>query len=151
MGMKPASLSLFGGLIFAALGLASSALDRPLILSGPAQAAEQTAQGFSTVTSGELAAMLPRKDFVFVNVHIPYEGEIAGTDAFIPYDRIGENLDKLPKDKNAKIMLYCRSGRMSEIVARELVKLGYRDVSHLSGGMAEWEESGYEIIRKQPQ
>lgn len=29
--------------------------------------------------------MLPRKDFFFVNVQIPYEGQIKGTDAIIPY------------------------------------------------------------------
>lgn len=99
---------------------------------------------FNTLSSTELAAMLEKKDFFFVNVHIPYEGEIKNTDAFIPYDTIAHNLNTLPQNKNAKIVLYCRSGRMSEIAARELAQLGYAQVSHLSGGMIDWTKNGFE-------
>ncbi len=109
---------------------------------------QETASGFSALTSETLASILKKKDFFFVNVHIPYEGKIKDTDAFIPYDKIADNLDKLPQDKNTKIVLYCRSGRMSEIAGNELVKRGYTDVSHLSGGMIDWEKNGYEISEK---
>jgi rhodanese-related sulfurtransferase len=104
--------------------------------------------GFATLQSAQLATMLQNKNFFFVNVHIPYEGEIRNTDAFIPFDQIAENLDKLPSDKGARIVLYCRSGRMSEIAGKELSQLGYTHVSHLSGGMIDWKKSGYEIIEK---
>ena len=102
---------------------------------------------FTTLTSEKLFTMLSQKYFFFVNVHIPYEGEIKNTDAFIPYDRIADNLEKLPKDKDAKIVLYCKSGRMSEIVARELTQLGYMQITHLSGGMIDWKKNGYEIVK----
>ncbi|MDP1689389.1 MAG: rhodanese-like domain-containing protein [bacterium] len=92
--------------------------------------------------------MLKQKDFFFVNVHTPFEGEIKNTDAFIPYDKIADNLDKLPKDKNAKIVLYCRSGRMSEVAAKELSSLGYTNVYNLIGGMINWEKNGYKINTK---
>ena len=103
---------------------------------------------FTTLTSFQLAAMMEKKDFFLVNVHTPYEGEIKNTDAFIVFDKIADNLDKLPKDRTAKIVLYCRSGRMSEIAARELTQLGFSQVSHLSGGMIDWKKSGYEIVEK---
>ncbi len=109
---------------------------------------ENKATYLINLTSKELAVMLEKKDFFFVNVHIPYEGEIQNTDAFIPYDKIADNLDKLPKDKNAKIVLYCMSDRMSKIAGDELLRLGYTNVSHLSGGMVDWEKSGFEIIKK---
>ncbi len=116
------------------------------IQSKTTQTIGQEAVNFTTLTSVQLATMLKQKDFFFVNVHVPYEGEIKNTDAFIPYDKITDNLDKLPADKNAKIVLYCRSGRMSEIAARELSRLGYTQVSHLSDGMIDWKKNGYEII-----
>jgi len=112
------------------------------------QTLKQKTVNFTPLTSAQLTAMLKQKDFFFTNVHIPYEGEIKSTDAFIPYDTIANNLDKLPSNKNAKIVLYCRSGRMSEIAAQELVKRGYTQVSHLLGGMIDWEKNGYEIIEK---
>jgi rhodanese-related sulfurtransferase len=112
-----------------------------------AMAAEQTAP-YTTITSTELAAMLQTKNFSFINVHIPYEGEIARTDAFIPFDEIADNLDQLPSDRSAAIVLYCRSGRMSEIAANELAAMGYSNVSHLAGGMNAWEQAGNEVVRK---
>ena len=82
-----------------------------------------------------------------MNVHIPFEGNIADTDLSIPYDQITEpaNLTQLPVDKNAKIVLHCRSGRMSAIAAEELVKLGYTNIWNLKGGMLEWERADFEI------
>jgi rhodanese-related sulfurtransferase len=102
---------------------------------------------YVNVSPAELNTMLKNKDFVFINVHIPFAGNIADTDLSISYDQIStpENLDKLPVDKNAKIVLYCRSGRMSEIAAKELASLGYTNIWNLDGGMAGWEQAGYEI------
>ena len=66
---------------------------------------------YFNVSADELNTMLKNKDFVFINVHIPFAGNIAGTDLSIPYDQISnaDNLAQLPTDKNARIVLYCRS------------------------------------------
>ena len=102
---------------------------------------------YQNITPDELNSMLEDKDFVFVNVHIPFAGNISNTDLSIPYDQINspEYLNQLPTDNNAKIVLYCRSGRMSEIAATELVALGYSNIWNLDGGMVAWEQAGYEI------
>src|SRR3989304_8724268 len=89
--------------------------------SKPVTGETVTAAGgaYQNVTPDEFNTMLKNKDFVFVNVHIPFAGNIAGTDLSIPYDQITapEQFSQLPADKNAKIVLYCRSGRMSAIAA----------------------------------
>ena len=102
---------------------------------------------YTDVGVAELQTMLENKDFTQVNVHIPFEGDIAKTDKSIPYDQIGQNLNKLPPEKNAKIVLYCRSGRMSAIAAETLVGLGYTNIWNLSGGMAAWEQAGLKVDR----
>ncbi len=104
---------------------------------------------YTDITSDQLKEMLNNKDFYFVNVHTPYEGEIEKTDAFIPYNEIDKNLDKLPKDKNAKIILYCRSGRMSAEAAQKLITLGYTNVYNQTLGMHDWQSKGYKLINNE--
>ena len=120
-------------------------LGGPLALVPTQISAQQSIAGFETITVDQLAGMLKDKDFAFVNVHVPYEGEIAGTDEFIPFDEVAANLNGLPADKAARIVLYCRSGRMSEIAAAKLAELGYSNVSHVAGGFVAWAAAGYPL------
>lgn len=100
---------------------------------------------YKNVSPKELNTLLKDKDFVFINVHIPFAGNIAGTDLSIPYNEIQQNLSQLPAEKDAKIVLYCSSGRMSQIAAEELISLGYTNVWNLKGGMIDWEKEGFEL------
>jgi rhodanese-related sulfurtransferase len=112
------------------------------------RSAELKTADYTTMSIKELHDALNKKDFLLVNVHIPYAGEIPRTDLFIPYNEIEQNLSKLPSDKGAKIVLYCRSGSMSSIAAKTMVKLGYTNVIDVPGGMNAWESAGYEVIQK---
>lgn len=96
----------------------------------------------------QLHQMIKEKDFTLVNVHVPYEGEIPQTDKFIPYNTIGEHLNELPA-KNQKIVLYCRSDRMSTIAAKTLTRAGYSNLYNLKGGMNAWKAAGYQLIDRQ--
>jgi rhodanese-related sulfurtransferase len=87
-------------------------------------------------------------NFLLVNTHIPYEGEIAGTELFLPFNQVQQFKDLLPRDKSAEILLYCRSGRMSAIAAEALVKLGYTSLKNLAGGMIAWEQAGYRLVSR---
>ncbi|HSF79819.1 MAG TPA: rhodanese-like domain-containing protein [Anaerolineales bacterium] len=100
---------------------------------------------YRDISVPELKTMLDNKDFTFVNVHIPFEGDIPNTDLSIPFDEISQHLDQLPADKDAKIVLYCRSDRMSNIAAEELVRQGYTNIYNLDGGFVAWEQQGFPI------
>jgi rhodanese-related sulfurtransferase len=110
------------------------------------QRMETEGGSYVNVTPAELRSMLETKDFPLVNVHIPYEREIEGTDLFIPYDQVAERLGELPQERDAKLILYCRSGSMSAIAAEVLVGLGYTNVWNLDGGMIAWEQVGYPLL-----
>lgn len=102
---------------------------------------------YTDISPDELNERLSKDgQFLLVNTHIPYEGEIKGTDSFLPYNEVESYFPILPKDKDADIVVYCMSGRMSEIAAETLVKLGYSNVKNLSGGMIAWEQAGYDLV-----
>ncbi len=103
---------------------------------------------YRQITPVELKSMLEKKDFLLVNVHVPYDGEIAQTDVFLPYNEIQGQVSRLPSDKKAKIVVYCRSGSMSAIAAKALVNLGFTNVWDVKDGMLGWQNQGYDIFRK---
>lgn len=102
---------------------------------------------YTDVSPSELAAMLENKDFVLINTHVPYEGEIEQTDLFLPYDQAAELIDQLPADKAAKIVVYCRSDRMSRIAADAWAAAGYTNLYNLAGGFEAWEQAGYPLLQ----
>lgn len=104
--------------------------------------------GYIDISADQLAGMLEDTDLVLVNVHIPYEGEIPDTDLFIPFGEMQDHLEALP-DKDAPIVLYCRSGGMSATAAEVLVEHGYRNVMELDGGFNAWKAQGYELLDNQ--
>ncbi|WP_166906358.1 rhodanese-like domain-containing protein [Mycobacterium sp. DL440] len=94
----------------------------------------------------EFATAIGESDRMTINVHVPFEGDIAGTDLSIPFDRIAEQADRLPADRGAPIAIYCRTGPMSATAAEALKSLGYTDVVELKGGMKAWQASGRPLV-----
>ncbi|MBF6612510.1 MAG: rhodanese-like domain-containing protein [Chloroflexi bacterium] len=132
-----------------------SETDRPRATALPATSVPATPVGiivntaygaYKNLRPADLKAMLDKKDFLLVDVHTPPEGRLPKTDARIPYDQVEQQISKFPSDKYARIVLACRSGRMSSIASETLVRLGYRNVYNLDGGMIAWKAAGYEII-----
>lgn len=90
----------------------------------------------------ELKASMENEDIFLVNVHIPFEGNIPGTDLFVPYNEINENISLFPANKDHKIVVYCKAGSMGKDAAQALIALGYTNVWNLSGGYEAWKEAG---------
>lgn len=99
-------------------------------------------KAFASLSPKEFQNLIATGDVTLINVHVPYEGKIPGPQLQIPFDRIEQEQGRLPADKGAKLAVYCMSGRMSEIAARKLIELGYRNVYNLEGGMLAWRAAG---------
>jgi rhodanese-related sulfurtransferase len=84
----------------------------------------------------------------FINITVPElqtmltEKDIPDTDLSIPFDQLEEYLDQLPSDKDAKLVIYCRSGNHSGIAAKGLVELGFTNVWNLEDGFNAWAAAG---------
>lgn len=89
-----------------------------------------------------LKALIESKDaqYILIDVRTKEEfdaGHIPGS-INIPYDVISRNLPTTNKD--AEIILYCRSGRRSGIAQKTLQGLGYTKVTDF-GGVSNWKWS----------
>jgi rhodanese-related sulfurtransferase len=100
---------------------------------------------YTNISPDELKAMMEHKDFFLVDVHVPHEGLLPQVDARIPYDQIAAQLDKLPAEKTAGIVLTCKGGGMSKTAAVALADLGYTHVYNLAGGFVAWKGKGYPL------
>ena len=116
-----------------------------LAFSGCSSSQTTTSSSITKISSQQLKQMLEKKDFTLIDVHIPQQKHITGTDSLIPYNKLEENLDKLPKDKNAKIVIYCRSGGMSSQFVKDLEALGYTNIYDLQGGLNAWQAAGFDV------
>ena len=70
------------------------------------------------------------------------EGHIENA-ILIPEYEIKDRAEKELPDKDALILVYCRSGRRSKIASEELIKLGYTNVKEF-GGIIDWP---YEVVK----
>jgi rhodanese-related sulfurtransferase len=102
---------------------------------------------YTNISVETLKSMLDERptSFLLVNTHIPFQGNIPNTDINIPSTEILGNLNQLPEDKDAEIVLYCRSDRMSHTASANLVNAGYTNVKNVIGGLIAWESAGYPL------
>lgn len=124
----------------AVLALAScGTANDPNAPDAPAPAAAPASPSPSRLVSpSDFAVAVAEPARVTINVHVPYEGDIPGTDLSIPFDQIARQAANLPADRSTPLAIYCRRGPMSAIAAAELRTLGYVDVVELQGGMQAW-------------
>ena len=93
---------------------------------------------------------MPKTDAILLDAREENEFNISHLENAIcvGYDnfKIKETIAKLPKDKNAKIVVYCSLGIRSETVAHKLIKEGYTNVYNLYGGIFEWKNANFKVI-----
>lgn len=72
-------------------------------------------------------------------------GHIPGA-KFVPLSRFQELYkSELPSDKDAQIIMQCRSGKRSLNACMFLQGEGYEDLINLEGGILAWQENGFPI------
>ena len=96
--------------------------------------------GYQKITPTALKERLDKGEkLIIVDVRTKEEydsGHIANS-LLIPYDEIEKKAPALLTDKNAAIIVYCRTGRRSEIAAKALIGMGYTNVADM-GGISDW-------------
>lgn len=106
-------------------------------------------EGFYSVKSDKLNEMLVENPPFIVDVRSKGEwdkdGYIEGS-INLPFSDFFANLDQIPADKDAKIVVLCASGHRGSIVMMGLRLMGYTDVSNLAGGLNGWKSAGLPVV-----
>ena len=106
-------------------------------------------KSYENISVNQFEKLMDQKDFTLINVHIPYQGEIDNTDLLIPFNAVNQNKNFLPKNKDAKIVVYCMEDQMSDVAAEQLTKMGYTRIFNLQGGMIAWQNQGRRLVYRQ--
>jgi len=94
------------------------------------------------------APSLREKGFILVDVRSVEEhdtGAIPGTDLNIEFREIGKRHKELGAGLDDHIVVYCQSGKRSNIAADTLSELGYKNVYNIRGSMNAWLQAGYPV------
>ncbi len=130
----------------------SSAADQPAASTNmampatPAMPAADARAPSRLVDPATFAAAVARPGTVTIDVHIPFEGKLPGTDLMIPYNEVAQRAAELPANRATTLAIYCRTGNMSAIAAPTLAALGYSHIVELKGGMQAWQASGRTLL-----
>jgi rhodanese-related sulfurtransferase len=105
---------------------------------------------FLSITPPALKARLDAGEKPFIlDVREPGEtatGYIQGA-VTVPVREFPKNLDKLPADKNAEIIVICGSGLRSAYVVMAMNFMGYTNAKNLVLGMREWNAQKFPTVK----
>ncbi|MDH5465721.1 MAG: rhodanese-like domain-containing protein [Thiovulaceae bacterium] len=111
----------------------------------------QAKKTVKAILAKDLKKKIDNEDDLFMlDIREPYmrpEGSIEGMDnVAIARGLLEFNMAAQIKDKNAFIVVYCRSGKGAVLAAKMLKEvLKYKNVVYLKGGIQGWLNAGYSI------
>ncbi|MDP1546356.1 MAG: rhodanese-like domain-containing protein [Anaerolineales bacterium] len=107
-------------------------------------------EGFYAIKSDKLAEELAGSDLPFI-VDTRSQGEwdkdgyIEGS-INLPINDFFANLDQIPADKDARIIVLCASGHRGSVAMMGLRLMGYTNVVNLNGGLNGWKAAGMPVV-----
>jgi rhodanese-related sulfurtransferase len=132
------------------MGETSTAPDAAQAASDGSDQVDAGCSGWTTLnrlSPAELSDLIATSNPIVINVHIPYEGDIPGTDTSIPYGDVDAIEAYLNHDHCAEVVLICLGGSMSQSAGNGLIKRGYLRVRDLNGGTKAWQAAGYPLLK----
>ena len=102
---------------------------------------KRSVQQFTSISMDEAAKLMEtEKDFILVDVRRSDEykaGHIPGAVLLTNETITEESASRVLKNKNQKILVYCRSGQRSRVASGKLSSMGYTNVVNI-GGIMSW-------------
>ncbi len=115
---------------FLALGILGT-----LFISSCRNEYEKNSDGFYKISQVEAKEMIDNEDVYIVDVREvdEYEEGHIKNSILIPVGDIEKDIESVIENKNAKILVYCRTGKRSEVASSKMVKMGYKNEGEDTG------------------
>ena len=104
-------------------------------------------QNIVEVSVSDAKALLDKGGYIFLDVRTSKEfkmGHIPGA-MHLARGLLEFKIAKKVPDKNANIIIYCKSGGRGSLATSTLGKMGYKNVKNMDGGWKAWTKAGYPI------
>ena len=142
-------------LLFAALAASLALLSGCALYKAKADTAEDITDkaedmpgkaAYHKISAEEAYEMMVSQEVVVVDVRTreEYDGGHIENAVLVPNESIGSEMPEALPDKEATLLVYCRSGRRSKDAAQKLLDLGYQSVYDF-GGVIDWP---YELVKE---
>ena len=100
------------------------------------------------VSPSEAKQKMGAKDGVLLDIRsaqeIKSQGAIDGA-LVMEHGKVIFNIKKKVHDANSPILVICKKGGRSSLIAQQLQEMGYKDVHHIKGGIIAWKEAGLPV------
>jgi rhodanese-related sulfurtransferase len=97
------------------------------------------------VSPSDAKQIIGTKDAVLLDIRtaqeIESQGAIAGA-LVMEHGKVVFNIKKKVHDANTPLLVICKKGGRSALIAQQLQEMGYKDVHHIKGGIMAWKEAG---------
>ena len=135
-------------LLFALLAASLALLSGCALSKAKADTAEDMTDkaAYQKISAEEAYEMMASQEVVVVDVRTrdEYDGGHIENAVLVPNESIGSEMPETLPDKDATLLIYCRSGRRSKDAAEKLLSLGYQRVYDF-GGVIDWP---YELVKE---
>ncbi len=135
-------------LLFAALAASLALLAGCALSKTKKDTSEDTTDkaAYHKISVEEAYEMMASQEVVVVDVRTREEHESGHIEnaVLVPNESIGSEMPEALPDKEATLLIYCRSGRRSKEAAQKLLSLGYQNVYDF-GGVIDWP---YELVKE---
>ena len=103
-------------------------------------------EAVKAVSPSDAKQKIAAKDAVLLDIRSIEEIESQGAierALVMEHGKVLFNIKKKVHDADKPILIICKKGGRSALIAKQLQEMGYKDVHHIKGGIIAWKEAGF--------
>ena len=108
---------------------------------------EKAKKNITMISLDDAKALFDKGGVVFLDCREPNEykaGHIPGA-INIPRGLLEFQIEGKISDKNANMVMYCKTGGRGCLACESIGEMGYKNVKNMEGGWMGWEKAGYPV------